>query len=136
MAAVWWHQVQVLEFTHNFRSDQPEYRAFLQQVGSGVLASVQVPTPSLTADLDGLCRTALGEASERGRHIVCLTVEDATFVNHHVIGKMQGKLVLAAAADIKIDCKDPDMFSDEFIHSLHMPSVPPAVLELRVGARW
>jgi PIF1-like helicase len=136
MAADWWHQVTVLEFTHNFRSDQPEYREFLKQVGAGEIASVQVPTPCLTADLDDLCRTALGEASERGRHIVCLTIEDAAFVNHHVIGKLPGALVMAAAADIKLDCKDPDMYSDEFIHSLHMPQVPPAVLELRVGARW
>ena len=136
MAAVWWPQVSVLKFSHNFRSDVPEYRAFLQQVGTGVLESVQVPVQCLTADLDVLCRDVLGEASERGRHIVNLTYVDAAYVNHHVIGKMPGALVLAAAADVKINCKDPDLYSDEFLQSLHVPSMPPAVLELREGARW
>jgi hypothetical protein len=136
MTSDWWRQVTVLQFTHNFRSDMPEYRAFLQQVGTGELASVLVPTQCLTADLDEFCCAALGEASERSRHIVCLTVEDAAHINHHVIAKLPGELVMAAAADLKINCKDPDLYSDEFIHSLHIPSVPPAVLELRVGARW
>ena len=136
MAANWWPQVTVMEFTHNFRSDMPEYREFLQHVGSGVLDSVLVPPQCLSADLDVLCRDVLGEASDRGRHIVCLTLEDAAYVNHHVIEKMPGALVLAAAADLKINCQDPDLYRDECLHSLHLPSVPPAVLELRVGARW
>ena len=43
---------------------------------------------------------------------------------------------MAAAADLKVNCKDPDLYSEEFLQSLHLPGVPPAVLELRVGARW
>jgi ATP-dependent DNA helicase PIF1 len=136
MAADWWPLVTVIEFTHNFRSDLPEYRAFLQQVGSGEISSVQVPAQCLSADLDVLCREVLGEAAERGRHIVCLTVEDAAYINHRVIDGLPGALHLAAAADVKINAKDPDLYSDEFLGSLHLPSLPPAVLELRVGARW
>jgi hypothetical protein len=43
--------------------------------------------------------------------------------------------VPAAAADVKINCKDPDLYSDEFLQCLNIQGAPPAVLELKVGAR-
>jgi hypothetical protein len=80
--------------------------------------------------LGNICDNAVAN-----NHIVTLTLEDAARVNRHVIAKLPGALVPAAAADVKINCKDPDLYSDEFLQCLQIQGAPPAVLELKVGAR-
>ena len=92
----------------------------------------------VTADMDELCHRVFGDICDNAvanNHIVTLTLEDAARVNAHVIAKLPGALVLAVAADVKINCKDPDLYSDEFLQCLHIQGAPPAVLELKVGAR-
>jgi hypothetical protein len=52
------------------------------------------------------------------------------------MSRLPGISEFAAAADVKIDCKHPDLYSDEFMQSLHISGAPPAVLELKIGARF
>jgi ATP-dependent DNA helicase PIF1 len=70
-----------------------------------------------------------------GRHIVTTTLEAAAEINSFVILQLPGELVSATSADDKGNCRD-DLYSDEFIHSLNFPGSPPAVLQLKVGARY
>jgi hypothetical protein len=135
MAANWWKQVQSLQFTRNFRSDDPEYCALLRQVGLGQVQSVAVPTTRTSSDLNDFCMHVFGDYSQLHRHVVCLTLQDAAFINSFVLSRLPGISEYAAAADVKVDCKNPDLYSDEFMQSLHIQGAPPAVLECKVGAR-
>jgi hypothetical protein len=135
MAADWWRHVGIIEFTRNFRSDVSEYCEVLRSAGNGELETVAVPESCICDNLDDFCDVVLGDGSDSHRHVVCLTLQDAAYVNHCVISKMSGELVMSAAADVKVNCKDPDLYSEEFLQSLHLPRVPPAELPLRVGAR-
>ena len=110
----------------------------LHQVGSGAWTEVVVPAERVTSDIEELCERVFGDicsTQDINSHIVTLTLDDAAKINSHVIVKLPGSLVMAAAADVKINCKDPDLYSDEFVQSLMIPGAPPAVLELKVGAR-
>jgi hypothetical protein len=135
MAANWWNQVQLLQFTRNFRSDDPEYCALLRQVGLGQAQTVAVPASRTSSDLESFCTHIFGDYSQFQRHVVCLTLQDAAFINSFVMTRLPGITESAAAADVKIDCKNPDLYSDEFMQSLTIPGAPPAVLECKVGAR-
>ena len=136
MTADWWNKVQILHFTQNYRSNVCDYCELLAKVGKGELAGVVVPKFCVTDDVDVFCERVFGDMSESGRHVVTLTLQDAASINSRVIAKLPGTCIAAAAADVKINCKDPELYSDEFLHSLHISGVPPAVLELKVGARW
>ena len=138
MQADWWSHVTILQFTRNFRSDDAEYCDMLHQVGSGAWTEVVAPAERVTSDIVVLCERVFGDicsTQDINSHIVTLTLDDAAKINSHVIVKLPGSLVMAAAADVKINCKDPDLYSDEFVQSLMIPGAPPAVLELKVGAR-
>ena len=136
MNADWWPHVQVEHFTRNFRSDVPEYCTMLEQVGMGELDSVSIPSDHVTSDQDAFCaRVFGGNYSTPKRHVVCLTLDDAASINSHVISLLPGRLELAVASDVKINCKDPELYNDEFVQSLHFAGTPPAVLELKIGAR-
>ena len=65
-----------------------------------------------------------------------LTLDGAAVINSHVIAKLPGAAEIAVAADIHVNCKDPDLYTDEFVHSLNIPGSPPALLELKCGARY
>lgn len=136
MAATWWNQVQLLHFTRNFRSDDAEYCAMLRQVGLGQAESVTVPDCRTSSDLEDFCMHVFGDYSQLHRHVVCLTLQDAAFINSFVMSRLPGITESAAAADVKIECKDPDLYSDEFLQSVHISGAPPAVLECKVGARF
>jgi hypothetical protein len=135
MAANWWNQVRLLQFTRNFRSDDPEYCTLLRQVGMGQAQTVAVPASRTSTDLADFCLHVFGDYSQLQRHVVCLTLQDAAMINSFVMTRLPGITEYAAAADVKIECKNPDLYSDEFMQSLQIPGAPPAVLECKVGAR-
>jgi hypothetical protein len=135
MAANWWNQVQCLQFTRNFRSDDREYCALLRQVGLGQAQSVTVPASRTSTNLEEFCMHVFGDYTQLQRHVVCLTLQDAAFINSFVMSRLPGITEYSAAGDVKIDCKNPDLYSDEFMQSQQIPGAPPAVLECKVGAR-
>ena len=136
MSAAWWPSVHIVRFTRNFRSDVSAYCDMLDQVGSGEIPAVTVPPASVSVELDEFCDRVFGDLTVTRRHVVCLTLEDAASINSRIISRLPGATVVAAAADVKINCRDPDLYSDEFVHSLQIPGASPAVLELKVGARY
>jgi ATP-dependent DNA helicase PIF1 len=138
MEADWWSHVTILKFTRNYRSDDAAYCSMLHQVGTGALSEVSIPEERIASDLDALCAKVFCDCSgthDAYSHIVTLTLEDAAKINSHIIAQLPGTLVTAAAADVKINCKEPDLYSDEFVHSLSIPGAPPALLDLKEGAR-
>ena len=132
----WWPTVTVLHFTKSFRSDVQDYCVMLKQVGTGAMPAVTVPPACVSDDLDVFCDRVMGDYTSTQRHVVCLTLEDAAAINARIIARLPGPTVVAASSDIPINCRDPDLYSDEFIHSLHFPGSPPALLELKIGARY
>ena len=136
MSAAWWPAVQIMRFTRNFRSDVPEYCDMLEHVGSGSWPAVSVPPECVSDDLDVFCDRVFGDLTVPRRHVVCLTLDDAATINSRIIAKLPGATVIAAAADVKINCRDPDLYSDEFLQSLQICGAPSALLELKVGARY
>jgi hypothetical protein len=136
MSADWWCHVSIMHFTQSFRSNDSDYVHILNQVGVGALPSVTVPTSSVEYDLDAFCCRVFGTDNEWHRHVVSLTLDGAAFINSHVIAQLPGAAEIAVAADIHVGCKDPDLYTDEFVHSLNIHGSPPALLELKCGARY
>ena len=136
MRARWWHSVRLLRLTKNFRSDDPVYCSMLRDVGMGVFPSVTVPPECMASSIGDLVARVFGsDFDSPGRHVVTTTLEAAAEINSYVILQLPGELVSATSADDKGNCRD-DIYSDEFIHSLNFPGSPPAVLQLKVGARY
>ena len=136
MRTAWWPTVKVVQFTKSFRSDVPAYCLMLKEVGTGVVPAVTVPPECVEHDLDVFCDRVMGDYSTRQRHVVCLTLEDAACINARIIARLPGAVEVAAASDTPVNCRDPDLYSDEFIHSLNFPGAPPALLDLKIGARY
>ncbi len=135
LSAPWWKDVRIMHLTRNYRSDDPGYCAMLRQVGVGDTQDVAVPQHCVSTDLDDFCFRVFGDYSQLQRHVVCLTLQDAATINSFVMRRLPGHIEIAAAVDDKVDCKDPDLYSDEYLQSLHIPGMPPALLECKEGAR-
>ena len=136
MRAKWWSSVQILRLTKNFRSDDPDYCQMLHAVGMGVAPSVVVPPECMATSIGDLVDRVFDQDFDSpGRHVVTTTLEAAAIINSFVIEWLPGAMETAVAADLKENCKD-DLYSDEFIQSLSLPGSPPAVLQLKVGARY
>jgi hypothetical protein len=43
---------------------------------------------------------------------------------------------MVASVDEYIDCREPDLYPEEFVRSLHMSGVAPGMLQLKVGAAY
>ena len=43
---------------------------------------------------------------------------------------------MAFSSDTYLDCKEPDLYPEEFVRSLNVSGVAPGQLELKVGARY
>ena len=136
MRAKWWSSVQILRLTRNFRSDDPDYCQMLHAVGMGIAPSIVVPPECMASSIGDLVdRVFEQDFNAPGRHIVTTTLDAAAIINAFVIDRLPGVMESAVAADEKVNCKD-DLYSDEFIHSLSLPGSPPAVLQLKIGARY
>ena len=90
---------------------------------------------NVSTDLEDFCFHVFGDYSQWQRHVVCLTLQDAATINSFIMRRLPGHIETAAAVDDKVDCKDPDLYSDEYLQSIHIPGMPPALLECKEGAR-
>jgi ATP-dependent DNA helicase PIF1 len=68
--------------------------------------------------------------------ILTLTLDDAAVINRQIIGALPGNTIVATACDNYLDCKEPDLYPEEFVQSLQISGIPHGQLHLKVGARY
>jgi hypothetical protein len=134
----WWNQATRVSFSLNWRAVQnPDYAAELEAIGSGQVADVIVPETSCVADIDALIESVYGNVNSapQGRQILALTLATCHDVNKLCLAKLHGDQHDKHAADIFVDCTDPDRCPREYVESLHLHGAPPFTLGLKIGAR-
>lgn len=137
----WWCQCQVMRFTKNFRAAaNPEYCAFLEQVGNGDVQQVPVPDASRVSDIADLIAKVYGDdmtvVSSTRHLIMAFTLQTCSEINAACIAKIPGEAFLAPAYDDTRDNRQPELYTDEYLASLPLHGVPPSSLPLKVGARY
>jgi hypothetical protein len=68
--------------------------------------------------------------------VITLTLDDAATVNSTVINALPGTCTEADSIDNYVDCKEPDLYPEEFVRSLQISGVALGHLQLKVGARY
>ena len=135
----WWHYVTLLKLHYNWRCQQPEWLQLLDDVGMGKLSSVQPVAASLRTTVEDVIAAVWPDAatsSTAQKAIITLRLEDAAEVNHHIISSLPNATMHAYSYDSFVDCKEPDLYPEEFIRSLRISGTPDGHLELKVGARY
>ena len=134
---VWWKAARKLTFTHNWRAhDNPEYTAFLEDVGCGRIDNVTVPAECRVDSYDDIIARVYGDAWDSTSMILALTLETCDVINRMCFAKLPGDLVEGLAADVYVDCIDQDSYPPDYIASLSMKGAPPSILQLKVGAKY
>jgi hypothetical protein len=137
----WWQQAKVLKFTHNFRAHlNPEYAAFLDDVGNGRIIDIPVPSTSAAPNIESLVQRVYGDdmaAVPRMKHLIlALTLEACDTVNNYCLDRLKGEALMATAFDDMQFNKDLDSYPPDYIASLILHGVPPCNLQLKVGGRY
>jgi hypothetical protein len=135
----WWQHVRVLRLFHNWRCQNPRWMQLLDDVGMGRTAKVEVDTSAVQHSVDDIIAhvwadAATGTATPKA--ILTLTLDDAAFVNRQIISALPGNAIVATCCDTYLDCKEPDLYPEEFVQSLQISGVPHGQLDLKVGARY
>jgi hypothetical protein len=136
---IWWRAVTILRLHRNWRCQQPAWLQLLDDVGMGRINEVRVADGSVRTNLDDVIEYVWADAAVRTtaqKAIVTLTLEDAAEVNAKIIRSLPGECITAPCSDTYMDCKEPDLYPEEFVRSLNISGVPPGVLQLKVGARY
>jgi hypothetical protein len=133
----WWKHVRHLKFTKNWRAaEHPDYVEFLENVGNGVIDTVQVPHDRVVPDVDRMIDAVYGNQFAPGHQILALTLETCAIVNQACLERLPGEVVECPAGDTYVDCADPDQFPHDYVESLQIPGAPPFKLHLKLGARY
>jgi hypothetical protein len=136
----WWPHVRRLQFCQNFRACQdPEFASMLETVGTGALTEVPIPQECRANNVDDLVDRVFGNDltnADASAMILTLTLDDADIVNNYCITKCVGYCREAYAADVFLNCRQPDMYPPEIVASIRMPGVPPSCLQLKLGGRY
>jgi PIF1-like helicase len=132
-------RAQVLKLTHNWRCRQPEWLELLDDIGMGRCKVIEVPATSSRLDVESVIAHVWSDAATAptaNKAVLTLTLEDAATVNQQVIDALPGASIISLSVDTYVDCKEPDMYPEDFVRGLHMSGVPHGQLELKVGARY
>jgi hypothetical protein len=136
----WWSRLRRLAFHHNWRASQNAlFASMLEEVGSGTMNSVIIPSESRAYDLDELIQRVYGNVlinADVNAMVLTLTLDDADVINDHCIEAMGGCDREVHASDTYLNCNHPDMYPREIISGIRMPGAPPNVLKLKLGARY
>jgi hypothetical protein len=139
--ATWWHQCQVLRFTVNFRAiKNPSFSKFLEDVGCGRIPTVIVPEASRVPDMSSLIHRVYGDdllASSAGLNMILAPdLDSCDRINKLCLAAVPGEALDASAHDDDKDNCNPNVYTSDYISSLKLSGVPPAVLSLKKGARY
>jgi ATP-dependent DNA helicase PIF1 len=133
----WWQSVRFLKFTKNWRAaDNPEYTAFLEDIGNGRIDFAEPPQASQVTSYADLIEAVYGNEWHSAHQILALTLETCGVVNDLCFGKLPGALIRMPASDQYVDCRDPDDFPHDYIESLDMKDALPWMLHFKVGAKY
>jgi hypothetical protein len=133
----WWPHVVQLRFSQNYRAIRnPEYVAFLEQVGQGDIDLVEFPIENTVATYDDMIREVYGTQFDHHHQILALTLETCDIINSMCFQKFPGNMLTSAASDSYLDCGAPDDFPPDYIDSLAMKGAPPSILKLKIGAKY
>ena len=133
----WWPSLQLLSFTQNWRAaNNPEYTAFLEEVGNGRMAMIYPPLEGRVSSYSELIEAVYGNTWETTHQILSLTLETCAAVNDLCLNKLPGELTCMPASDSYVDCSNADDFPHDYIESLDMKGAPPWMLKLKIGAKY
>ena len=111
----------------------------LDDVGMGRIAKVEVDAAAVRHTVDDIIAHVWADAANgtaAPKAILTLTLDDAAVINRQIIRALPGNLIVATCCDTYLDCKEPDLYPEEFVQSLQMSGVPHGQLDLKVGARY
>ena len=136
----WWPSVRILTFTKNWRAHiDPGYAATMEQLGSGHLNELEIPATHLVPDVAVMTDRVYGQdicsAHNDAKLILAFTLDKCVEVNNYVMGLILGVSYRAASAD-SMHGQGVDGFPLEYIQSIHCHGAPPAILDLKIGARY
>jgi hypothetical protein len=133
----WWAHVSVLSFTKNWRAAiAPQFSSFLEDVGNGVIDTIEVPPDRIVGDFSSMIDAVYGSTFDCSNQLLALTLETCAEVNRLCIDRLPGSMHECLAADSYDDCSDPDSFPADYVESLHMNGAPPFKLQLKIGAKF
>ena len=137
----WFAQIPRMEFTINFRAGvNSEYREFLTRVGDGTLDQIDIPEHVIGDSIEDVIDRVYGNdvthESCNQNMILAFTLDQCAVINDKVLDRIPGPLDFSVAADDLSHCRQPDQYPEEYVHSLHIPGVPPASLPLKLHARY
>jgi ATP-dependent DNA helicase PIF1 len=135
----WWREVTMLKLHHNWRCQQPEWLQLLDDIGMGRIDSVDIPAAATRPTMQDVVQFVWHDAASctsESKGVLTLTLEDAAAVNVMVISQLPGDGTIALSCDTFVDCKEPDLYPEEFVRSLKISGVAPGQLDLKVGARY
>ena len=137
----WWRFCRVIRFNINWRAAaNPQFAALLDDVGNGSLEQVQVPEASRVSSVEQLVRSVYGDnmllVSRQRRLILALTLDTCRAVNDYCLDQIAVEALNVAASDDMSENRDLDSYPLDYIASLQLHGAPPAVLQLKCGARY
>ena len=137
----WWSQCQVMRFTFNWRAARnPQFSQFLEDVGNGKIAAVPVPTssqvPSIEHMVERVYGTDMTAVPQNNSMILALKLDACRQINDLCLNSLPDKGLEASAFDDLKDCKNTDCYPPEYLASLPLHGVPPALLMLKTQGRY
>jgi ATP-dependent DNA helicase PIF1 len=141
LGTAWFQQANKITFTKNYRSNDPQYAAMLENIGDGMINTIDIPDSSIAASIEDLIDNVYGDDvtsdDNSANMILAYTLEQCANVNGAVFNRIAsaGATVSLAADDLS-SCRNPDEYPAEYVASLHVHGAPPAELQLKIKARY
>jgi hypothetical protein len=137
----WFVAARKVNFTKNFRvSTDASYDLMLQTVGDGIVNQVSVPESCIAHNLDEAIQKVFGDnvtdIDNDGKVMLAYTLHQCAIVNDAVFERIPGDITYSCAADDLSECTQPDYYPSEYVASLQIQGCPPAVLPLKLNARY
>jgi hypothetical protein len=137
----WWNNTRVLRFTNNFRAQSnPEFVSFLEEVGNGTLQRIPIPLSSIVREHSRLISSVYGDdisaVSGTRNMIMAFTLKTCNDINAECMTAIRTPELLVSAFDDTKENRQPDLYTAEYLASLPLHGVPPAILSLKISARY
>jgi hypothetical protein len=138
---LWWSATHIMRLSKNWRAvDNPDFCNFLDDVGNGRTMAVPIPTASRVDSVQSLIATIYGrnmtDSLDKNNLIMAFTLDTCNLINKECLAAIPTPAFDASAFDDTKDNRQPDCYTPEYIASLPLHGVPPALLQMKVTARY